>query len=96
MNESEFSSTSIALRVRRTTVEFAYVRVLVTSEVMKADAAGKVITDDKGHARLDMDKLMQRGIELARVPGVEWYSDSESIELHPIQKPLEPGERYSN
>ena len=95
MNEPE-CRVSIALRLKRTTIEFAYVRVLVTDEVMKTDACGRVVTSEEGGASLDTDKLLSRGIEIAKLPSVEWYPESQSIEPHPIQKPLGADERYSN
>jgi hypothetical protein len=67
---------SIAVRIRRTTVEFVHVRVPVTSDV---------VVDD----HLDGDKVFAAAIELAKTDAaLRWLSDEPAvIEIHPLQTP---------
>lgn len=67
---------SIAVRVRRTTVEFVHVRVPVTDAV---------VTDD----HLDGDKVFAAAIELGKTDAsLRWLADAEPVvEIHPLQTP---------
>ena len=79
-------SYSVSLRLRRVTVEYAYVRVPVTGEIMQTDETGTVKADEQGHVHIDPGKMVQRGIDLARSGPTRWYPEEETIEPHPIQK----------
>jgi hypothetical protein len=83
---------SICIRVKRTTVEYAYVSVLVSGEIMKRDDKGEVVNDENGHAHIDPQKLTYQAVEQARQKSVKWYGESEQIEPHPLQTPLHPTE----
>jgi hypothetical protein len=69
-------SYSIAVRIRRTTVEFVHVRVPVTEAV---------VTDD----HVDGTKVFAAAIVIGKSdPSLRWLSDVEPlIELHPLQTP---------
>jgi hypothetical protein len=74
-------SLSVSVRLRRTTVEEAYVSVLVTDEMWKpADSAGK--------RSLDADKVFHEALEMGADADTAWMPDGEPvIEHHPIQNP---------
>lgn len=66
---------SIAVRIRRTTVEFVHVRVPVTDAV---------VTDD----RLDGEKIFAAAIEIGKTAQLAWLSDeAPTIDVHPLQTP---------
>lgn len=67
---------SIAVRIRRTIVEFVHVRVPVTDAV---------VVDD----HLDPDKVFAAAIELGTSDAsLRWLSDAPPvIEIHPLQTP---------
>lgn len=69
-------SYSIAVRIRRTTVEFVHVRVPVTEAV---------VIDD----HLDPDKVFAAAIEVGKTDAsLRWLCDVEPvIEIHPLQTP---------
>lgn len=92
MKDNSPKTYSISLRLRRTTIEYAYVSVLVTGDIMQADDEGNILQDANGHARIDPQKMVLRATELARRPTVTWYRESEQIEPHPIQKAPEADE----
>jgi hypothetical protein len=90
----DIAKYSIAVKLKRVTISHAYVRVPVTDEVMKTDANGAVMLNDKGCAGIDPAKLTQRAIELARPQAGKWYHESDIIEPHPLQSQLGPDEEY--
>ncbi|MGE3768794.1 MAG: hypothetical protein AB7L94_41470 [Kofleriaceae bacterium] len=67
---------SIAVRIRRTTVEFVHVRVPITDDV---------VVDD----HLDPDKVFAAAIEIGKTDAsIRWLSDEAPvIEIHPLQTP---------
>lgn len=68
-------SYSVAVRIRRTTVEFVHVRVPVTDAV---------VTDD----HLDGAKIFAAAIDIAKTTSLAWLSDEAAvIDVHPIQTP---------
>jgi hypothetical protein len=77
---------SVSWRLQRIRTEYAYVRVPVTDEVIKVD--------EKGTGRIDADKMAQRALELAQSPAVEWYPEDQRVQLHPMQKAPDPGEKW--
>ena len=95
MQNTDPKTYSVSVRVKRTTVEYAYVPVPVTGEIMETDEMGDEVRDEKGFAHIDPEKLMRRAAEQARQPSVKWYRESEHIEPHPIQKAPEPDELMS-
>jgi hypothetical protein len=80
---------SIAVRVKRTIVEFGYVRVPVTGSVMTTEGV-----DEGGKARIDGEKVFEQAVALARAGSGNWYREEEQVEVHPVQKPLEQNEEY--
>ena len=95
MQDRELKAKSVSVRMKRMTVEYAYVSLLVTGEIMQTDDQGNVIRDKKGFAYLDPLKLIFRSTEQARQPSVKWYRESEQIEPHPVQKAPEANETLS-
>jgi hypothetical protein len=75
---------SVSLRLRRVTVEYAYVNVPIVDEVVKLD--------EKGVGRIDPSELTRRALAMGLEPEVVWYREDQSIELHPIQQSPHEGE----
>jgi hypothetical protein len=75
---------SVALRLQRVTVEYAYVSVPVTSDI--------VTEHEDGTARIDPTKLVQQAVEIGSASGVKWHQESVDVQPHPMQKPPEPSE----
>jgi hypothetical protein len=69
-------SYSIAVRIRRTTVEYVHVRVPVTDAV---------VVDE----HLDPDKVFAAAVELGVTdPSLRWLSEEPPVvEIHPLQTP---------
>lgn len=84
---------SISFRIQRTTVEYAYVSVPVTADVMILQEDGEVQLDEAGTARLDVDKAVQKAVELGEAPELRWHLEKQNIQMHPIQKAPEPDEQ---
>lgn len=72
-------SYSISWRIRRTTTEFAFVSVPVTGDLM--------IEQPDGTGRIDVPRMVERAIEMARAGDVAWFPEEEQVEPHPIQAP---------
>lgn len=86
MDRTEPEATySISLRLRRVTVEYAYVNVPVVGDVVKPD--------DQGVGRIDMAELTRRAIEMGQRTEVAWYREEQRVEPHPLQKAPEPNEK---
>lgn len=79
------ASYSISLRLRRITVEYAYVNVPVVGDVVKPD--------EQGLGRIDVAELTRRAIEMGQRPEVAWYREEQRVEPHPLQKAPEDDER---
>jgi hypothetical protein len=90
--EEPVKTVSVSFRVKRTTIEYAYVQVPVTEAVMASHKNTTEEDRDGGTRRLDPQKLFDRGLELADQPSVPWYPESKLVEPHPIQKAPEPNE----
>lgn len=71
---------SIAVRLRRTVTEEAYVSVPVSDEVMSPEP------DENGNYHLDGDKVMEAAVNLGSDPKTHWKIEGKPvIEPHPIQ-----------
>lgn len=70
---------SIALRVRRITVEDAYVAVPVTDAIMKSK--------DDGTSTIDFEAFVTEAIRISNAPRVDWRMESSHSEAHPEQGP---------
>lgn len=71
--------TCVALRVRRTTHEDAYVSVPATDAIMKPN--------DDGTYGIDFEKFVTEAIRLSQDPRVEWKVEEVMTDAHPIQQP---------
>ncbi len=75
---------SVSFRLQRVTVEYAYVSVPVTADI--------VAEQEDGTGRIDPTRLVQQAIKLGSLSDVRWHQESVEISPHPIQKAPEPGE----
>lgn len=77
---------SIALRLRRTIYEDAYVAVPVTDAIVKPK--------EDGTYGLDFEAFVAEAIRLSGDPRVEWKIETTEVNAHPIQGP-KPEDRQS-
>lgn len=70
---------TVSVRLQRTTTEFASVSVPVTSDL--------VIERSDGSGQIDVDKLVQRAVEMGHAASVEWQAEDQQVQPHPIQTP---------
>jgi hypothetical protein len=84
-NAKENATYSLALRVRRTVTEDAYVAVPVTEAIMKIKEDGKL--------GIDMDKFVAEAIRISKDSRVEWKVEESKTEPHEIQQPLPEGRK---
>jgi hypothetical protein len=82
MNENP-KTYSIMLRLRRVTVEDAYVAVPVTGSIL--------VPDEEGTLRVNPDAFVTEAIRISGDPRVEWQVESTTTEPHPVQGPLPEG-----
>ena len=75
---------SVSWRLRRTTVEYAYVTVPVAGNIVRPDA--------QGVNRIDSEAMGRRAVDLGQSPEVVWYREEQRIDLHPLQKAPDPDE----
>jgi hypothetical protein len=75
---------SVSWRLRRITVEYAYVSVFVGDDMVKPD--------EQGVGRIDVQAMTRRAVALGYQPEVVWYREEQRVEPHPLQKAPEPGE----
>jgi hypothetical protein len=76
---NEIKTYSISIRIKRTTVEHGFVKVLVTDDLIDLQPDGT--------GRLNVEKVFERGIEMGNKPDVAWGLEDQIIETHPIQSP---------
>ena len=86
------STVSISFRVKRTTIEYAYVQIPVTEAVMTAAENTTEEDRDNGTRRLSTHNLFARGLAHAQHPSAPWSRESEVIEPHPNQQEPVPNE----
>jgi hypothetical protein len=72
---------SVQIRLRRTTIEYGYVSVEVTPDLIGLDG------------KLDSEGLFRRALEWGQEPQMVWYSEEHIVEPHPIQQQREPHEK---
>lgn len=84
MSEEE-KTYSIALRVRRITLEDAYVAVPLTSDITKQNEDGTV--------GIDVEAFLAEAIRVSQDPRVEWKLESSQSEPHPEQQEAPEGRR---
>jgi len=71
---------SVSVRLRRTTIEEAFVSVAITTDMWKAP-------DNQGRAFLDGEKAMSEALDMGSDPETIWTLEGEPlVEHHPIQK----------
>jgi len=78
--EDEYSTFSVSCRLKRTTTEVAFIKVLVTS--------GLIIEQPDYSGRMDVDKLIARAIELEQEADAAWSPEISQVQPHPIQDSL--------
>lgn len=84
---------SIALRVRRTIIQDAYISVPVTEAILNEQPDGT--------ARINSEALFAEGIRISAHHAVEWQNEALSTDIHPIQQAAPEGRKsfdafYSN
>lgn len=72
------STYSIALRLRRTIYEDAYITVPVTDAILQKM--------EDGSLRVDPEKMWAEGIRISQDGRVEWQIESTKTDPHPIQQ----------
>ena len=78
---TEAKTYSICIRLRRTTIEDAFVRVPVTGEVIRAP-------DKEGKLQLDTDKIVKAALLLGNSSATQWTKEDQPlVEPHPVQLP---------
>jgi hypothetical protein len=82
---NEQRSYSIRLRLRRTIIQDAYVSVPVTDAVTRQD--------EDGEWRVDGEAVFAAGVELGNDARVEWKTEEETTEAHPMQTRM-PDDRF--
>jgi hypothetical protein len=75
---------SVSWRLRRITVEYAYVSVPVAGDLVQPD--------EQGVNRIDVLAMTRRAVEMGRYPEVVWYREEQRVEPHPLQQAPGPGE----
>jgi hypothetical protein len=78
-------TSSILLRVRRTTVEDAYVAVPVTEAI--------VDVQPDGTGSINFEAFVAEALRLSGDPRVQWQIESTGVATHPEQGPLPEGRR---
>jgi len=79
---AEPKSYSISMRLRRVTVEEAFVSVPLNEEVLEPAVEGLA------HRHVDGEKVVKVALELGRHPKTCWILEGQPvIEPHPIQMP---------
>ena len=73
-------SVGVNVRIRRTRIEYAYVDVLVTDDL---------VTEER---RLDAAAIFRRAEAIGAEPDIVWHPESTVIECHSIQRPVGEGE----
>ncbi len=69
---------SVSFRLQRVTVEYAYVSVPVTSDL--------IAKQEDGTGRIDVPRMVQRAVEMGQSPDVRWHPEDQQIQPHPLQK----------
>jgi hypothetical protein len=72
---------SIQVRLRRTTIEYGYVNVEVTPDLIGSDG------------KLDSEGLFRRAVEWGQELQMVWYKEEQFIDPHPVQQQREPREK---
>ena len=72
---------SVQIRLRRTTIEYAYVNVEVTPDLIGSDG------------KLDSEGIFRRALEYGQEPQIVWCKEEQIVEPHPVQQQREPHEK---
>ena len=72
---------SVQIRLCRTTIEYGYVSVEVTPDLIGLDG------------KLDSEGLFRRALEWGQEPQMVWYGEEHIVEPHPVQQQREPHEK---
>ena len=70
----EEKSVSVQITVQRTKVEYGFVSVLISEDLL----------DDDG--QLDTDKLLSASVTAANNPNMQWHDEDMSYGVNPMQK----------
>jgi hypothetical protein len=75
----EIKTHSIALRLRKTIFEDAYVSVPVTQEILKEN--------EDGSFGIDFEKFVAEAIRISEDPSTDWRLETTQVDPHPVQSP---------
>jgi len=81
MSLLEAEKLSIQIRLRRTTIEYGYVNVEVTPDLIGLDG------------KFDSEGLFRRALEWGQEPQMVWNREEHIVEPHPVQQQREPHEK---
>lgn len=76
---------SIALHLRRTIHEDAFVAVPVTNAILRQN--------EDGTASIDFEAFVAEAVRVSQNQGVDWQIESSATEPHPVQCPLPEGRK---
>ena len=80
MSEEKITVSYIALRLRRTMHEDAYISVPATDAIM--------IQNEDGTGSIDFDAFVAEAIRLSKDPRAEWKVEEVDTVPHPTQQPI--------
>ncbi len=80
MSEKDSKTFTCQVRVQRATVEYGYVNIALSPEI---------ISDDNN---INAQKIIKAALILAEQQNMVWYPESQKLDLHPEQQPREKGE----
>jgi hypothetical protein len=72
---------SVQIRLCRTTIEYGYVNVEITPDLIGLDG------------KLDSEGLFRRALEWGQEPRMVWYKEEQVIDPHPVQQQREAHEK---
>ncbi len=87
MND-EPKTHSLALHLRRTIHQDAFVAVPVTDAILKRN--------EDGTTSIDFEAFVAQAVRIGESDGVDWQTEDSNTEAHPVQCPLPEGRRSSD
>jgi len=77
MPDTSGATYSVSLRLQRTTTEFAFVSVPLTADL--------TIAKPDGTGQIDVEKMVQRAVEMGQASSVSWQKEEQHVKPHPVQ-----------
>ena len=79
MPDTSGATYSVSLRLQRTTTEFAFVSVPLTADL--------TIAKPDGTGQIDVEKMVQRAVEMGQAADIPRELESQQVQPHLIQTP---------